>query len=475
MKIALIFFLLSSIGNISCSSIIHDISLSTNYDIDTSEFPKGIIGKDTILYFRLEITDDINKNIQISSNMALNKDSFIVKIGYFEEKPDDTALEKKEEWATAEYIGTSFDSNKNISIYSTKFQENKKYFLISVLLKSDFDSFSITVKNPDDEKKKTLIYQIKYSPDHLTQYKINLTEFDIKKDTIALRVMEEHLGEVFLNFVIKHDVEDLKLNIKAIGLKTNKEEELEKELKNENPDYIEIVLNEKVKGDEKDTYAYRFNLDENKKYVYIFFQLNIELEELSLYLDYMGGKVEAKHPLYNITKSKKVIINLEKLNESKSEYFTLKSINRNEGNMLLKLIVKDNIPKDAFFLEGFGNEEYVPLTYEGNSTNLSIEFNGTVHDEKEKKDIHQYYFKEDKSIPFFTINVFVKQKIDYLLVKFEKIVTLRERFEPIVVALIVFAILIVLFIILFLICRKLKVLDVVTSKEIKKGGPIYPE
>ena len=319
MKIALIFFLLISIGYISCSSIIHDISLSTNYDIDTNEFPKGIIGKDTILYFRLEITDDINKNIQISSNMALNKDSFIVKIGYFEEKPDDTALEKKEEWATAEYIGTSFDSNKNISIYSTKFQENKKYFLISVLLKSDFDSFSITVKNPDDEKKKTLIYQIKYSPDHLTQYKINLTEFDIKKDTIALRVMEEHLGEVFLNFVIKHDVEDLKLNIKAIGLKTNKEEELEKELKNENPDYIEIVLNEKVKGDEKDTYAYRFNLDENKKYAYIFFQLNIELEELSLYLDYMGGEVEAKHPLYNITKSKKVRINLKKLNESKSE------------------------------------------------------------------------------------------------------------------------------------------------------------
>ena len=475
MKIAHIFFLIIIIGYISCASVIQDISLSTDYDIDTSEFPKGIIPNDTILYFRLEITDDINKNIQIISNKTLTKDSFIVKIGYFEEKPDDTALEKEEEWETAEYKEISLDSNKNISTYSAKFKENTTFILISVQLKSDFETLSIKVKNPDEEKKKTLVYQVKYSPDHLTQYKINLTEFDIKKDTIALRVMEEHVGEVFLNFVIKHDVEDLKLNIKAISLKTNKEEDLEKELKSENPNYIDIVLNEKVKEDDKDAYAYRFTLDENRKYAYIFFQLNMELEELTLYLDYMGGEEEVKHPLYNITKSKTINIDLKKLNESKSEYFTLKSTNRNDGNMLLKLIVKHNIPKDVFFLEGFGNKEYVPLTYEGNSTNLSIEFNGTVQDEKEKKDIHQYYFKEDNSIPFFTINVFVKKNIDYLSVKLEKIVTLRERFEPIVVALIVFAILIVLFIILFLICRKCKVLDVVTSKEIEKGSPIEPE
>ena len=96
MKIAHIFFLIISIGYISCASVIQDISLSTDYDIDTSEFPKGIIPNDTILYFRLEIACDINKNIQISSNKTLSKDSFIVKIGYFEEKPDDTALEKEE-------------------------------------------------------------------------------------------------------------------------------------------------------------------------------------------------------------------------------------------------------------------------------------------------------------------------------------------------------------------------------------------
>ena len=470
MKIGHIIFLLISIGYIYCVSDIQDISLSTNYDIDTSELPKGIIPKDTSFYFRLEITDDSNKNIQISSNTALNKDSFIVKIGYFEEKPDGTALEKEEEWETAEYIGKTFDSNKNISSYSAKFKENTKFFLISVQLKSDFDSLSIFVKNSDEEQKKNLEYKIKYSPKKTTLYTINLTDFDITKDTIALRLMEEHVGEVFLHFIVKHDEEDLKLDIKAIGLETNQEEELEKEKEKENPNYIDILLNEKLKEDYVDFYTYRFTLEKEKKYVYIFFKLNMELEELTFYLDFDGGEVKDQQPLYNISKFEKLKIDLEKLYNSKYKYFTLKSAMPNEGDMILKLETKNNVPKEAFFLEGFGNEQYVPINYEGNSTNLNIEFNSI--DKKGKEYFHQYHFLEDISTGFFTINVYVKQNIDELWVRYERVVTFKERFGAIIVALIVFTIILILFIILFLLGRKCGFLNIVTSKEIKSGAPI---
>ena len=94
MKVSFIIFILSTIGCISCSISIIDISLSDEYVVntdDTTLYPDGIIPKDTTFYFRLGDIGEINKFLQIRT-LSESQDLFIVKVGYFSESPHESEV-----------------------------------------------------------------------------------------------------------------------------------------------------------------------------------------------------------------------------------------------------------------------------------------------------------------------------------------------------------------------------------------------
>ena len=337
---------------ISSSSDIYDISLFNEYIIDPSKFQESIIPLNTSFYFRMKINDEINNNFQIIiKSKKLNRESFILKVGYFNDKPDDTALNKEEKWEFVEYFRSDLFSDIYRNIYNIRFKENTKYILISVQLNETLD--------------------------------------------------------------------------------------------------------------------FNFNLDE-KEYLYIDIQSNKQLYELSSNLDYPEDNQEEEFIIYNITNSEELEIDVKKLNDSKSKYFTLKSTTKKEGDIFLKLKVNKDISKDLFYLGGYGNENYITPSDGGNPKDLGLKYDHTFLGEK--YDIHQYYFKADKSLAFFTINIFVRQNIDYLSVKVDsksegkpdengkKENQPKKGLNSIVMIFIIIACILLVFVVLLVILKKTKIM-----------------
>ena len=144
MKVIFIILLLITIEYTSCLMDVIDINLSTEFSLN-SEFT---FKNNTVLYFRVLITDIYEKIIQLR---AEKNDSFIIKYGASEEKPDIMDIE---EWKELEYQKIVYDSQNYINYYSLNPKENKKYFLISVTLKNDLKYFSICIENEEPESEK---------------------------------------------------------------------------------------------------------------------------------------------------------------------------------------------------------------------------------------------------------------------------------------------------------------------------------
>ena len=141
MKVIFIILLLITIGYTSCLMDVIDINLSTEFSLN-SEFT---FQNNTVLYFRVLITDTYEKIIQLR---AEKNDSFIIKYGASEEKPDIVDIE---EWNELEYQKIVYDSENYIHYYNLIPKENKKYFLISVTLKNDLKYISIYIENDEPE------------------------------------------------------------------------------------------------------------------------------------------------------------------------------------------------------------------------------------------------------------------------------------------------------------------------------------
>ena len=85
MKASFIILLLTTIGYISCLININDISPSTEFIVNTNEYPNNMLPVNCIFFFRMKVEDLNDKLIKLRTE---EKDSFTVKIALFEEKQE---------------------------------------------------------------------------------------------------------------------------------------------------------------------------------------------------------------------------------------------------------------------------------------------------------------------------------------------------------------------------------------------------
>ena len=199
MKITSIILLLTSISYITSLIAINDISLSSEFVVNTEQYPNNILPINSILYFRMEVADLTHKLIEIR---AEEKDSFIVKIALFEEKPE---IKDEIEWTELELQQTIYDFTYYINLYNLLLKENINYILISITLKKDLSYLSLCIEN--DIRDSVVSYKSKL----FTEYQVNSLDSQTKK--VIIKLTENHIGENFLNLVVQKKDTPLNFNI----------------------------------------------------------------------------------------------------------------------------------------------------------------------------------------------------------------------------------------------------------------------
>ena len=163
MKISYLIFILSTISFISCKTNLIDISLSTDYTINTNDteiYPDGIIPKDSTFYFRIQGNiSEVNKVLQLRT-LSESNNYFIVKAEYFNEVPPESEVDTDENWKTLALEKYQYDGINYVSVYYLELPENIECILISITLKYDLDYLSIYIRN--DEEIKMLEYKMYY-------------------------------------------------------------------------------------------------------------------------------------------------------------------------------------------------------------------------------------------------------------------------------------------------------------------------
>ena len=197
------------------------------------------------------ITDTYEKVIQLR---AEKNDSFNIKYGASEEKPDIVDIE---EWNELECQKIVYESQNYIHYYNLNPKDNKKYFLISVTLKNDLKNLSICIENDQPEideqgKDKMITYKAKY----FTEYQVKLTESKNLLPKFIIELDETYLGESFLNFMVNHKDSPVNFGILAFGVDNNTN------------DYTSIDLQDMTEPG-NGIYKYSFNLDKKIKNVNI--------------------------------------------------------------------------------------------------------------------------------------------------------------------------------------------------------------
>ena len=293
MKILFIIFVLTSIGYIFCLISLKDISLSTEFIVNIKEYPNNMLPVDSIFYFKVEVEDLTDKLIELRTE---EKDSFIVKIALFEGKQE---IKNELDWEELESQQTIYDFTYYIHLYHLKLKENTKYILISITLKKDLNYLSIYIENDIEEK------MISYKSKFFTDYRVNLLEFKNEKPKFIIELTENHIGENFLNFILKKKDTPVDFRIFGFGLKKTKEESNNKKEKNiEN--LIDIKLNDTVINPENNIYKYKFNINDNSTNTLISVELDKKID-FSFYINYSEKKKKFLYiMLYNVEYSKKL-------------------------------------------------------------------------------------------------------------------------------------------------------------------------
>ena len=385
MKAIFIILSLITIGYTYCLMDVIDINLSTEFSLNS----KFTLPNNTVLYFRLLLIDTYEKVIQLR---AEKNDSFIIKYGSSEEKPD---IEDIEEWNELEYKKLVYDSQNYIHYYNLIPKENIKYFLISVTLKNDLKYFSIYIENDKSETDEIITYKAKY----FTEYQVNLTKSQLSKFIIELD--EIYQGESFLNFIVNHNDIPVDFRIFAFGVETN--------INN----YISIELQD-VTEPGNEIYKYSFNLDKKIKNVKISVEMNKKID-FSFYLNFTKNDNNDKLVnIYNIDYDKFYNMKGAIYGLDKSRYITLKTTSKYIGDVYIILKVDNNALDDNFELEVYGTEK----PGQRNKTYLNVEYNNIYNEGN--YNIIQYYFKSDKKTAFFTININVPKYTGYLSIKIDK-------------------------------------------------------
>ena len=394
-----IILLITSLGYISGLVDINDISLSSEFLIDSKESPNNTIPIDSFFYFRLEVADENKKIIKLKAN---KNDSFIVKMSPSEDKPEIQFIDpdKLNELELQKSIN---DSEYYIHYYHFHPEENNKYILMSVALKENLNYFSLYIEN--DESKAYEITTIK--AEYSTKYQVNLTDSKSQHPELIIELNKSHIGETFLNFIVNHNDTPVDFRVFALGHQYNSEKVKNIELYDDSEPGNNI-------------YKYKFYLDEKISKIYIKVEFNKKIN-FSFYLNY--AKTVAKDEIiniYNIDYSK--LYNMEGAiyGPDKSRHIMLKPKSEYIGDVYILLKVDNNTLDNDFDLYGYGAED----PRENNKVKLDVKYNKIYYEGN--YNIIEYHFKLDKKTAFFTINANVPKYSGYLSIKLEKKIFMEE-------------------------------------------------
>ena len=437
MKASFIILLLTTIGYISCLININDISPSTEFIVNTNEYPNNMLPVNSVFFFRMKVEDLNDKLIKLRTE---EKDSFTVKIALFEEKENENEIE----WDEPEPQENIYDFTYYIYLYHLKLKENTKYILISITLKKDLNYLSIYIKNDIEEK------MISYKSKFFTHYQVNLEEFENENPKFIIELTEEHIGENFLNFIVKKNDTPVNFKIFCFGLKKTGEEYNNKKEKNiEN--MLDIKLNDTIINPENNIYKYKLNINDNSTNTFISVELYKKID-FSFYINYPEKEKEKEKeiPIFNVEFSKEFEIDVKNCAPSKKNYFIVKTANKHIGETYIDLKVNKDVSVDNVYLIGYGTKENATSINE-NSEDLNVKYIQTIS--KDSYDIIQYYFESKENIPFFNFKVYIYKHIDYLSIEIKTNTIIFG-----IIKIIISILLILFFIILFaIIIKALKV------------------
>ena len=394
MKIVCIIILITALENITSLTNINDISLSTEYSLNSKDFPNNIFPIDSVFYFRLEISDKNEKKIQLRAD---KKDSFIVKIVQSAEKVEieDVA---EEQWNCLESQKEKFDSKYYLHFYYLEPEENTKYILISVALKKDLKFFSFYIENEEPLIDKITAYKAKY----LTEYQVNQRESKHKYPKFIIELDGSHIGETFLNFVVNPNDTPVDFRLFGIGHELNSDK------------FTNIDIHD-ITEPGNSIYKSTFNLDKINTKMYISVEMDKKID-FSFYLNHAINDTGKTSNIYNIDFNEYTDMKNAVYNSDRSRYIILEPKSGFTGNVSILLKMNKNALNSNFEIDAYGTEK------SGGSDKkyLDVKFNKAYSEGNYK--IIQYDFKSDEKTSFFTIYVNVQNYEGYLSIKVNKII-----------------------------------------------------
>ena len=213
---------------------------------------------------------------------------------------------------------------------------------------------------------------ISYKSKFFTNYQVNLEESQNENPKFIIELTEEHIGDNFLNFIVKKNDNPVDFKILGFGLKKTEEGYNNKKEKNiEN--LIDIKLNDTIINTENNIYKYKFNINDNSTNTFISVELDKKID-FSFYIDYPEKEKEKEKeiPIFNVEFSKEFEIDVKNWAPSKKDYFIIKIRNKHIGETsIINLKVNKGMSVDNFYLIGYGTKENVAFNYE-NSEDLNV-------------------------------------------------------------------------------------------------------
>ena len=273
MKIILIFlFIAFSLSN---NSLIYDIPINTEYEIDLSLFPEYEIPNDKTNIFRLAVENNDKLEIQFKTFHGMTK--FKVDVCLFSNRPtDDEILANQNNCEdNIKLIGISQYEFYDIYKYHIETKEKTNY--ISIQAKNMFvlDYLSIYVYSYSNKPKYTL-YDIPY----MKEYELNSTSLK-EHEGIYLFRLENNNGKIDkIKLKINNKISS-KISIKVAGFrdKPNTTDDFENYIKLNEPQLKSLTNDE-----EYSVYEYPYEKIDGSGYICVFLQTIEKLDYLSIYM-----------------------------------------------------------------------------------------------------------------------------------------------------------------------------------------------
>ena len=396
---------------------IYNVEYLTNYDIkvkQTSDF----------YYFGVNSTKehvgDLVLNIIVPHGIEAHFHvyGFPLKTGEIEEF---YTLNQTEDQLAIDILKTKEEETSDTYRYLFTLDEEKKYFLIFVSMRTPIENIKINVREKEEgeeeekeEEKKTNVYYVTNS----TEYQIDqeYLKANLEQYSFYLLSSNLHYGNISIQFKVKKGVSKQSFELKGYKKKDKSFMDDEGRLD------LNIKFNQTLEQDEYDIHEYNFELEE-ELYFLIAILIKEDLDYLSVYLpeptepdttepDSTDPEPISHNYLYNLS------YNTEYKLDKKD--FPQEIIPANDNfYFLMKNSGKTNIIKLSTGLEEDGEFEVFTRGYGDKPSNESIYNNELYYkmDLKEKvlennNDIFVYYVNIHITVPYFSILVIPKKNLN---------------------------------------------------------------